>query len=295
MNDDQPTQTRPAAGLFRPSFLVVAGLLLVAAVGLQTTVAAMQFHFKKLPVPLAEDLRIAMPAEFGPWRQVGPDIRLSPEMEEELGTEQYIQRIYIDTAKARPDELESINGADEVRRKQAISTLVGRDPSARVYLHMAYYTGGVDTVPHIPDRCMVASGFATVGAEDLTWDVLPEKPGRASTDVTLRGVGFEQPGSGGFSSGGDTQHVAYFFQVNGNYAHDPLTGVRQELAKLTERHGYFCKIELMSATPDQATARTAMKDFLGQAMPAIEAALPDWEAFKRDAENEADGEDAPTA
>jgi hypothetical protein len=75
------------------------------------------------------------------------------------------------------------------------------------------------------------------------------------------------------------------FHTNGHYESDPL-GVRQTLEDLTERYGYYSKIELMtlcSNTDDgsKATASAAMTDFLAAARPEIEKCLPDWNKIKQ--------------
>jgi hypothetical protein len=284
--DQAPTTPAQPAKLFRPSFLVVALVLLTATVALHATVHARDIYFKKLPVPLAKDLRLAVPGEMGPWRQANVDERFTAELEEALGTEDYIQRIYVDTRKLSPEQLARLD--DEEGRKQVVGQLAARDPSAVVWLHLAYYTGSVDTVPHIPDRCMVAGGLRPTGDGTVVWPALPEKDGRDEAEVTLRKVTFSPEKSSGLTASGqkDRRHVAYFFQVNGKYAHDPLTGVRQELGRFSEKYGYFCKIELMNVTPDPIEAAAAMEDFLIHGMPGIEAALPDFEAFKAEQADE---------
>ena len=68
--------------------------------------------------------------------QVGRDRIESPEIQAELGTENYVTRTS--------------------RRK-------GDAAPVRVELHAAYYTGRVDTVPHVPDRCFVGGGMRMDG------------------------------------------------------------------------------------------------------------------------------------
>ena len=63
-------------------------------------------------------------------------------------------------------------------------------------------------------------------------------------------------------------------------------GVRQTLEDLTERYGYYAKIEMMVLVPsvndaDVANASASMTDFLGSARPQIEACFPDWSQLKK--------------
>lgn len=253
---------------------VVGAILLLGAVGLNAATAFLQLTFKKLPVELRQPIT-AMPAEVGPWVQVTIDTPMPPEIEHELGTKDYIQRVYVDTRKADPEILEQWRTAEtrtEELRHRLHNSVLSRDPRGAVTLHVAYYTGGVDTVPHIPDRCMVAGGYSPVGQTSAPLDL-------GDREVMTSFVQFQQ-------SAGQVQpttlSVAYFFQVNGDYEHDAITGVRKRLQNLFETHGYFAKIECMSvaSVPEAEPAKAAIADFLSHALPAIEACLPDWEAVQ---------------
>lgn len=249
----------------------VCGLLLAGALGLNASIAALKLTFQKEPVPLRDDVT-SIPGRLGPWVHVTLDERFPEEIEKELGTTEYIKRLYVDTRKADPAVLEKWENASvrnaELREELRISVMQN-DPTAAVWLHVAYYTGSVDTVPHIPDRCMVAGGFDPVGRREETLDL-------HDRTMTTSFVEFEQR-AGHVSP--TTLSVAYFFHVNGDYEYDAITGVRKRLQDLTEKYAYFAKIECMtqSTTRDPQAARAAMGDFLHHALPAIEQVLPDWE------------------
>ena len=79
-----------------------------------------------------------------------------------------------------------------------------------------------------------------------------------------------------------SRYVGYLFHVNGEYESDPLD-VRARLQKLTEKYGYYAKVELMvTAAPKDPAAREkaskAIKDFMTTALPEVERLLPDWAA-----------------
>ena len=254
------------------ALVMVCGLLLLAAVGLNASVAALKLSFQKEAVPLRAPVA-GIPGELGPWVQVNVDERFPEEIEEALGTLEYIQRIYVDSRKADPHVLEKWRAA-EVKspelRDELHQSVMMRDPLAVVVLHVAYYTGAVDTVPHIPDRCMVAGGFDPVGRTEAPLD-LGDRQIRTSFVQFEERAGRARP---------TTLSVAYFFQVNGDYEYDAITGVRKRLQDLTEKYAYFAKIELMTQSPGQTepeAAQQAMSDFLVHALPAIEQVLPDWD------------------
>ena len=68
-------------------------------------------------------------------------------MVEELGTDQYLNRSYY----FRPTP---------------------SAPRVELSLHIAYYTGFIDAVPHVPTRCMVAAGF-DAASKPVIVDKLP--------------------------------------------------------------------------------------------------------------------------
>lgn len=73
---------------------------------------------------------------LGGWKQVGKDQQLSDAVIEELGTKNYLDRAYV----------------------------FQNDPTrGMLQVHIAYYTGMIDTVPHIPERCWGAAGLVMCG------------------------------------------------------------------------------------------------------------------------------------
>ena len=91
---------------------------------------ALNVYLKKEPVPLRSHFD-SIAATLGAWDMVGESRKFSAEVIEELGTALYLDRRYVDTES--PD-------------KRWMS------------VHIAYYTGMIDAVPHVPDRCTGATG-----------------------------------------------------------------------------------------------------------------------------------------
>ncbi|MEM6315891.1 MAG: exosortase-associated EpsI family protein [Planctomycetota bacterium] len=270
------SETKSRSKLLSPSFLVVSAILLVSALSLTAVVQALELHFKKEPVELARPLQIAVPREFGPWVLASVDTPMGAEIEEAMGTDEHITRFYLNRDLLGDIVPENILELTSDQLGPIVSRVITEKPEAAVKLHMAYYTGAVDTVPHVPDRCMVAGGFDPVNPRTATWNVLPAGDGNFE-DTKLRFVEFRDAD---VTKGGPAYNVAYFFQVNGDYEHDPVTGVRARLMSLTETHAYFCKIELLCISADTDGAELAMQDFLRHAMPELEKVLPDWGSIK---------------
>jgi len=126
----------------------------------------------------------------------------------------------------------------------------------------------VDTVAHVPDRCYVADGYDVSHADQLTWSA-------GGRNLDVRYLSFEDTTGVGRVS----RNVAYLFQVDGQYACDPID-VRRILANLLARYGYYAKVEMMTVLPDRDKSAKVMDDFLGSAVPEIEKVLPDWKQYQ---------------
>lgn len=254
-------------------FVIVLTIMFVAALGLNTAVRAMNLHFRKEPVTLRHELD-QLPSRLGPWLKV-TDTRLGAEIEHTLGTKNYISRVYLDTRRLKPDTLAKIEAMPPAEREQRAGDVAMRDdPAAMIYLHCAYYTGMVDTVAHVPERCMVGGGFNPENPGVITLPAFKDVPDR-SPGLNLKYTEYRNRAR----PGEPKRNVAYFFQVNGKYEHDSISGVRLRLQNIFEKYGYYAKVELATFLGDDTKAAQAtMTDFLTFAMPEIERCLPDWHA-----------------
>lgn len=254
-------------------FLVVFAIMLIAALGLNTAVRAMNLHFRKESVALRKELD-QLPSRLGPWLKV-TETRLGSDIEHTLGTTNYISRAYVDTRRFKPDEVAKLEAMTPDQRERRAGELAMRDdPRAVVYLHCAYYTGLVDTVAHVPERCMVGGGFNPENPGVINLPVFKDAEGRPP-GLNLKYIEFRDRARPGIPK----RDVAYFFQVNGKYEHDSISGVRRRLQNIFERYGYYAKVELATFLGDDTKgAQAVMADFLQHAMPEIERCLPDWKA-----------------
>jgi exosortase len=130
----------PWRRLLSPAFLASVLLLGGTAVAFPAISASLSIHLTKKPIQ-AEGGRTlgSLPAETPRWRRIGEDRQENEATIEVLGTRNYLNRTYVSKEP----------GAD--------GTPIVLD------LHAAYYTGMVDTVPHVPERCFVGGGMDIAG------------------------------------------------------------------------------------------------------------------------------------
>ena len=268
--------------LRQPSFLAAVIILLIAAVGLNASVQFLKLHFKKQPVPLARALTL-VPDRLGPWVQVMPDKAIDSEIQDVLGTDQYIFREYVNERVASADVKAFKSMATEEQKQTLLSQIRQKNPEAVVNLAVTYYTGMVDTVAHVPDRCFVADGYEPRPEENDTpmWPIGRELPDSAkardsnnkpSDQIQVRYINFEdQSGASKL-----VRSVAYFFHTNGAWAASPLE-VRFKMQNIRERYGYYAKVEVMTLEPNPKKSAEVMTDFLTVALPEIYRSMPDWQ------------------
>ena len=255
----------------QPGFLIPAIILAVAAVGLNGAVSALQLHFKKLPVPLKKDLS-SLPEKMGDWLQVSRDEPLDKELQDSLATDHFVFRDYVNTKLVTKEDVARFQDLGSRDRKALMSRIQMQMPSAVINMGVTYYTGLVDTVAHIPDRCYIADGFEPSEYETPVWDLGPGRLGKAPGEgVGVRFINFEDQ----TAAGRVTRRVAYFFFTDGHYESDPV-GVRTTLQNLRYRHGFYAKVELMTTIKDHDECQKVMTNFLTAALPEVEKCFPDW-------------------
>ncbi len=128
---------------------IAGGFLATAMLGQAGIIWANDAVMFKKDVPLRKSLDL-LEHPTGRWSFLFQDKPLSKDVEDELGTKMYLNRTYIDNQL--PD------GA--------------RGKGAQV--HIAYYTGTVDTVPHVPQQCFKAGGLQQVAGGGATLNLKGE-------------------------------------------------------------------------------------------------------------------------
>ncbi len=265
-----PAWTAPAARQARQSLALgtAAGVLLLAAVGVHALPGALKWVLIKQPLPMRQQ-PYELARAFGPWTMLSEEPPLNDEMLQELGTKLYLSRVYVD------------------------STLPDNAPGQVARLHLAYYTGTVDTVPHVPERCYSAGGqqAQAIGLGQVMlagpayhhddsglWisrDTAPTRISLPDTTIPVTVFTFSPQ-----QAPDQASNVVYFFVANGRFLPTP-DHVRADGFNPRDAYSYYCKIEVLwPGVRDRATAQKRTGEFLSDAMPQIMAMLPDWEEVK---------------
>ncbi|USN99934.1 MAG: exosortase-associated EpsI family protein [Phycisphaeraceae bacterium] len=273
-------------GIFTPAFFVALAVLAISAAGFGRLITAYGFHLRKEPIQPADGrLLVTLPAETENWEQIGVDEVMDPEVMRTLGTENSVSRVYMEK---HPPE--------------------GRPPRT-VSFHAAYYTGMIDTVPHVPERCFVGGGMQKVSASEVLdlpidaaeWIPDPTVPkdfrgplGEIYTAPTSfrysdlkgrrirlpRGVGPEKPIRmmvSEFAGSGDTRlYAGYFFVANGGTVAS-AEGVRTLAFDLTSDYAYYLKVQTTSgAVGSKEELMEVSGSLVGELLPEIMRCVPDW-------------------
>jgi hypothetical protein len=223
------------------AFLASVIVLLIAALGVQTTASYMKLHFRKLPVPLVKPLQEFDPTGLWPYKLVKREV-IHSEVEEALGTKDYAQL-----------------------RIEDSSILAENDPARYLNFFVTYYTGDPDQVPHVPDVCYLGGGYNPAGSKNMTVKV--PGVGLSDDELPVRILFFKNPRT----ITPVVQTVVYFFYVNGAFVAD-RTNVRLHLADLRLKYAYFSKVEVSFACEGQPTAEQAAKiaeKFFAKAVPVL--------------------------
>lgn len=268
-------------GLRTPAFLLALTVLVLSSLGMGAAIRHYKLMLKKLPIyPPNGVLLNSLPERAGPWIKIGPDRVEHGEVLESLGTSNYLTRTY---GKLKPGKTEA-DGAE------------AWDPASIVEFHTAYYTGMIDTVPHVPDRCFVAGGMQLAG---LTRDVplkldrerwrdrdvegpmkghlytmltkdktanphLPRDPQELKLHCTK------------YVADGHDLYAGYFFIANGG-AVARAEEVRLLAFDLRSRYAYYLKVQFTSANvkSDEELAALAAS-FLDETFGDLMRCVPDW-------------------
>lgn len=257
------------------SILVLAG----SAIALPATISALRLRIDKKPIFPQTGLTVeSIPTESESFIRVGTDVREEAEVESVLGTKNYVTRAY---AEKRPRE--------------------GKPPRV-IQFHAAYYTGSIDTVPHVPDRCFVGGGMQIgeiLGDLPITlssdrWrnsSGVPEHLKGKIKEVRLSNAYSAAPGtyvrlprdveslkmrSMRFLSEGQTIYAGYFFIANGG--HTPRSeGVRLLAFNLNDKYAYYLKVQFTVSNIESGDDLTELATkFLDEMLGEIMRCVPDW-------------------
>ncbi len=267
------------------AYIAALAILVAGAVGFRLLIAQLNIHLLKEAVDLRRPLD-SIPTRIGRWERIGSDSVFSDTLIEELGTRRYLDRIY------------AVDG----------------DPAkGALHVHIAYYTGTIDAVPHIPERCWAVGGLElTRNSEGVEVDIdrsawrSPRDtadPFRAAYEVvsltdpvtaeieevvmprggiSMTTIEFQDP-----KQPQRRQVGGYFFIANGGVARTSYD-VRSLAFNLSDRYAYYCKIQITKsgAVPgaDDSLLEPFKKDaseMLGGLVPHLMRCLPDWPTWEK--------------
>jgi hypothetical protein len=276
------------------SFVVALAVLALSALGFNYAIEHYNIYLQKKPIhpqPIRGEERLlrALPTETEHWRREGQDHIESADNEEVLGTSNYLSRTYIEKA---PGE--------------------GKTPRV-IQFHSAYYTGMIDTVPHVPERCFTGAGWSLVGgpwtvpipldsslmrrADDapdsmkgqlytvrLSNQWSTSSPGSRvnlplkvtpDTSLTLRVSEYAVPGTK------QRMYAGYFFIANGGWC-SSAEEVRLLAFDLRNDYAYYLKVQFSSSlvsSPEELAQAAA--SFLDDQFGEIMTCVPDWAEVQR--------------
>jgi len=267
---------------------LAAIVMIGATAGIGSYIKFADLHMQKIPIYPENNRQVsAIPTETENWIRLGSDRISSSEIIETLGTQNYVSRDYI--------------------RKDSQDT---KDPIV-VELHAAYYTGMIDTVPHVPERCFVGGGLQQsessrnipLDLDTSSWrhdsSVPSELAGLSSELYSVRlsnnrkwtdapGVRVRLPRdvtpdnellmrSSEFILGdGRKIYAGYFFIANGGTKAN-ANEVRTLAFNLTDDYAYYLKVQVNCVTADTMDefveySGQIISDLIGEMMRCT----PDW-------------------
>lgn len=261
------------------AFVAACVAMLIAGLGFRVAVNKLNIYLKKQPVYLREHFA-TIPRTLDEWRASGQDVQFDDTLIETLGTEWYLERSYRRNAEDRRS-------------------------SSPMSVHLAYYTGMIDAIPHVPDRCMVAGGFEQVSPtrnfeldiDDASWIDDPDHVNRKTQqpypmvtfphritgrpvtvhmplgDFELRVTEFRHP-----DSGDHRVFAGFLFLANGQVTAMPLE-VRSLAFDRTDEYAYYCKVQFTmmgDATFGREQFIASVSELFEQMLPEVMRCLPDW-------------------
>jgi len=277
------------SSLLKPAFLLTVAVLSVSAIGMSAAIKAYGLHLQKSEIyPPGNRQLSALPRQTEQWEAIGSDQVLDEDTVKTLGTSNYVSRVF---AKK--------------------SSVAARAP-VYVEFHSAYYTGGIDTVPHVPERCMVGGGWRQtqvtrtlpVELDTSTWVLDREASGTPRGEVyTARtpaapysdapgtrvrlpyGVTPENPIHMRISEyenpdTGAKLYAGYFFIANGGVS-SSAEGVRTLAFDLTSDYAYYLKVQFSSTSVSTAEELASVSGLLlSELMAELVRCVPDWVAVE---------------
>lgn len=245
-------------------------------------------QLSKMPIYPEGNRQVSSIPDLTPnWKQIGRDQVMGAEIVETLGTPNYLSRNYIRTVEE------------------------GSTKPVVLDFHAAYYTGMIDTVPHVPERCFVGGGLQQsessreieLPMNTISWRVDKSVPDefaglsgalyhvRLNNDSKMsdapgsrvrlpRGIApdslFKMRVSEFLNPNGGKLYAGYFFIANGG-TKSSANDVRQLAFNLSDDYAYYLKVQITAGGLESFDefamyAGELIGDLIGEVMRCV----PDW-------------------
>lgn len=266
-----------------PHFTVAAVLLAVTAAVWPFAQHIIGVALHKEPVPWPKGVQVDpetfrledFPERFGPYR-LAADGELSAETDGEPDGEVIITDDIMEALKIGTP-LDAMR-VDERRSNWYISriyidTRVEPGQVGRYWqLDVTYYTGGLDKVPHVPERCLAAAGATLLGDQSVEMRI-PRAPAPWRQELSFQQTRYEVWDPQAFETRRYVQY--YIFSFNGR-PEPAWEMVRLRLNNPWEEYSYFAKIQFAPLTPvggfEKVNEQAA--EFAAHFMPSVLRTLP---------------------
>jgi hypothetical protein len=261
--------------------VIAVALMSASAIGLTTVIQTQGLRIQKKEIYPANGETIHnLPREYPSWKAIGPDKPTTAEEIKEMGTDNFVSR-YFEQKEAYEDK---------------------KQPHL-FELHIAYYTGMIDAVPHVPERCLVGAGVQQRGLsrvvdvpldmakliieQDLDPELHPEPIYKARSPIRFDRVrlpvGVDRlklrvtPFRG---ADGRDFYAGYFFITNGGTV-PSADAIRLLAFRLEDEYAYYTKVQFTSWTVESPEELGELAGaVLDEVFPELMRYLPDWVEVK---------------
>lgn len=242
----------------QPAFILCVIVLGTGSLGMSFIESYFRLWLEKEPIPLKKPLDLLDDQRLKPFKVLKKHKIENKEIQESLGTEEYMQWVVLDTEAPEDSTTKSC------------------------MLFITYYEKP-DAVPHVPEECYTGGGFQKLGSDPVIFNVtLASEYDNNSDKAVAAASKLEIPGRY-VIFGRDSLSlwqpsarfpVLYFFNVNGSYV-NTRTDARIALAKnIRAKHSYFCKVEIVFnqayEPPEREDAVRLSEKLLGVVLPILE-------------------------
>jgi len=238
----------------KPAFLICVVVLGIAGGGMSFAMKKLDLAIQKKPCPLRKSFDLLDQNGLGPFRILAKKRIENKDVEEALGTEDYIQWVVQDSEA-------SVDG------------------SVRRFMLFITYYDLPDQVPHVPEECYTGGGFRKLTSDSVTFEI--DRPGLDT--VKGRYLVFGRQGSGHWLKR-DKFPVLYLFRVNDEYVNSRGEARAILNKNIFYKFSYFCKIELVFnqgfTAPSKENAVVASTKILRVILPILEK--EHWPIWKKD-------------